>query len=141
MPYTQGALPQLGILYFIPKELLDLQDQRTGSHDFQTVIEIMESMSKWDNNTGTSEAHITKNVAVENRAFAMLICACVCVLRHLLKELPKDADVMETQRRWSFCLPPLPLEMTLLPLSSKASGLLPIACPLHVGSHNAERGR
>src|SRR5882724_12033940 len=104
----KGLFHNWGFYISCQKDSLNLQDC-----DFRTAIDIMESMSKWDNNTGTSEAHITKNVAVENRAFAMLICACVCVLRHLLKELPKDADVMETQRRWSFCLPPLPLEMTL----------------------------
>jgi len=70
----------------------------------------MESMSKWDNNTGTSEPDINKNVDVANRAFAMLICARVCVLRHLLKELPKDADAMEARRRWVLvqALPPCP---------------------------------
>jgi hypothetical protein len=41
--------------------------QATGSRDFESMTEIMKSMSKWD---GTD---ITKNVDVAERAFAMLV--------------------------------------------------------------------
>ena len=71
--------------------------QKIGSFDFSKAIGIMESMSKWDNGTGMSETIITKNVAVANCVFAMLICARVFVLKNLLKELPKDVDVMVAQ--------------------------------------------
>jgi len=46
------------------------------------------------------EADITENVEVANRAFAMLICTHVFVLRHLLKSLPVGADAMVARRRW-----------------------------------------
>ena len=76
------------------------QNLATGSRDFQTAIDIMKSMSMWDKGAGTSETDITKNVDVTNRAFAMLICARVFVLWHLLKKLPSDADVMVARQRW-----------------------------------------
>jgi hypothetical protein len=55
----------------------------------------MESMSQWDE---SSKADITKNVKMANRAFAMLICAGVFVLSHLLKKLPIGTDAMVARR-------------------------------------------
>jgi hypothetical protein len=91
--------------FYISCQLHDSQNATTGSRDFRMAINIMKSMSKWDKGTGTSEADITKNVDVTNRAFAMLICARVFVLRQLLKQLPlkklpTDADAMAARRRW-----------------------------------------
>jgi hypothetical protein len=57
-------------------------------------------MSKWDKSSGMGEADITENVEVAERAFAMLICARVFVLAHLLKKLPIGVDVMAARRRW-----------------------------------------
>jgi hypothetical protein len=81
------------------------QKQTTGSRDFESVTELMKSMSRRD---GTGEADITKNVAVADRAFAMLICARVFVLKHLLKNLPINTDATEARRRWVLAqvLPP-----------------------------------
>ena len=63
----------------------------------------MESMSQWDKSIGTGKANTT-NVA--HRAFSMLICARVFVLRHLLKNLPSGTDAMVARRRWVQVLPP-----------------------------------
>ncbi|KAM6495008.1 hypothetical protein JOM56_009631 [Amanita muscaria] len=59
-------------------------------------------MSKWDGdkNGQNNIKNNTKNVDVANRAFAMLICARVFVLKHLLEHLPLDTDNMVARRRW-----------------------------------------
>ena len=62
-------------------------------------------MSKWD---VAREADIAKNVDVADRAFAMLICARVFVLKCLLKNLPINSDATVARRRWVLAqvLPP-----------------------------------
>jgi len=59
----------------------------------------MESMSNWDRSTeGT--ANPDNNVDVALRAFAMLICARVFVLKCLLEKLPLGTDAVTARRRW-----------------------------------------
>ena len=70
------------------------QKRAAGSRDFELATKIIESMSQWDESIGTGEADIAKNVKVAHHAFAMLICARVFVLSHLLKKLPIGTDVM-----------------------------------------------
>ena len=79
--------------------------RRIGSSDFQAAIEIMTTMSKWDDKSGQNT---TKNDDVANRAFAMLICARVFVLKQLLERLPPNTDNVVARRRWIFAqvIPP-----------------------------------
>jgi hypothetical protein len=72
----------------------------TGSGDFKAATLIMESMSNWDGNAD--------NVDVAHRAFAMLICARVFVLKSLLEKLPSGTDAETARRRWVLAqvLPP-----------------------------------
>ena len=74
--------------------------QPSGSGDFKAATLIMESMSDWD-----GEAD---NVEVAHRAFAMLICARVFVLKSLLEKLPSGTDPETARRRWVLAqvLPP-----------------------------------
>ena len=60
---------------------------------------IMESMSNWDQSTGGA-ANSNHNVDVAHRAFAMLICARVFVLKCLLEKLPSGTDAVTARRRW-----------------------------------------
>jgi hypothetical protein len=76
------------------------QKRPAGSRDFATAAETMESMSEWDKSSGMSRPDVTKNVKVATRAFAMLICARVFVLKHLLENLPPGTDAMVARRRW-----------------------------------------
>jgi hypothetical protein len=89
----------------MPTAVGHLTDTGNCSCDFESVTEIMKSMSKWD---GTREAGITKNIDVADRAFAMLICARVFVLKYLLKNLPINTDATVPRRRWVLAqvLPP-----------------------------------
>lgn len=68
----------------------------------------MENMSNWDGGSDMGEANSTKNVEVANRAFQMLICARIFVLKELIKKLPKGTDPMVARRRWVLvqALPP-----------------------------------
>ena len=76
-----------------------------GSRDFESVINIMRSMSGWDPDT---EPNKLKNVSVANRAFAMLVCARVFVLKQLLDNLPINTDAEVARKRWVLAqaLPP-----------------------------------
>ena len=71
----------------------------------------MEDMSNWDHGCDMDKADSTKNVEVANRAFQMLICARIFVLKKLLKNLPQDTDPMVARRRWVLVqvLPPTSL--------------------------------
>jgi len=73
-----------------------------GSRDFISVMEKMSSMSIWDRSTAL-------NVDAAHRAFAMLICARVFVLKCLLEKIPPDTSVLTARRRWVLLqvIPPL----------------------------------
>ncbi|KAM6498411.1 hypothetical protein JOM56_006359 [Amanita muscaria] len=73
-----------------------------GSRDFEAATNIMMSMSKWDNAKGAD------NAKVAERAFAMLICARVFVLKCLLTNLPAGTDAVVARKRWVLAqvLPP-----------------------------------
>lgn len=51
-------------------------------------------MSEWDGSKDMGSPDFTKNVKVASCAFAMLICACVFVLKQLLENLPPGTDAM-----------------------------------------------
>jgi hypothetical protein len=53
----------------------------------------MSSMSTWDRSTG-------HNVDAAHRAFAMLICARIFVLKCLLEKIPPGTSVLTARRRW-----------------------------------------
>ncbi|KIM39923.1 hypothetical protein M413DRAFT_446839 [Hebeloma cylindrosporum] len=76
----------------------------TGSRDFKRATNAMMSIISWDA-TG-----VTKTIDVSNRAFDMLICARIFVLKQLLtsSHLPLDEDPMIVRRRWVLvqALPP-----------------------------------
>jgi hypothetical protein len=76
------------------------EDLAAGSYDFQKATKMMEQMSQWDDSIGTDKADNTKNVKVAYRAFAMLICARVFVLRQFMNKLPNGTDLMAARRRW-----------------------------------------
>ncbi|KIL64994.1 hypothetical protein M378DRAFT_105538 [Amanita muscaria Koide BX008] len=83
-----------------------------GSNDLKSATKIMTTMSKWDGdkNGQNNIKNNTKNVDVANRAFAMLICARVFVLKHLLEHLTLDTEDMIARRRWILAqvMPPFP---------------------------------
>ena len=70
----------------------------------------MTQMSGWDERTeetgGASGPEMNINVA--GRAFEMLICARLFILRHLLEKLPPGTDAITARRRWVFvqAMPP-----------------------------------
>jgi len=70
----------------------------------------MTTMSNWDGSTesGTDTRH---NVDVAHRAFAMLVCARIFVLKCLLEKLPSDTDAETARRRWVLvqAMPPIDL--------------------------------
>jgi hypothetical protein len=78
----------------------------SGSDDFKAVTEMLQSMSTW--HQGTSAADIFKNADAADRAFAMLLCARVFVLKQLVQRLPVDTDAIVARRRWILAqvLPP-----------------------------------
>ena len=94
----EGLCHNWGFYISCRRQSIGSQSQSSGSRDFETVTEIMESMSGRDK--GEEEICIAKNVDVANRAFAMLLCARVFVLRHLLKNLPIGVDAMVARQRW-----------------------------------------
>ena len=57
-------------------------------------------MSEWDGSKDMGGPDSTKNVKVATRAFAMLICARVFVLKQLLENLPPGTDATVARRRW-----------------------------------------
>ena len=63
----------------------------TGSCNFAFATELMANIGNWDRST-------KHNVDVAHRAFAMLICAHVFVLKCLLEKLPSDTDAETTRR-------------------------------------------
>jgi hypothetical protein len=78
---------------------ISCRPHQIGSSDFEWVTKIMTKMSKWDGDKNNIKNN-TKNVDVSSRAFAMLICARVFVLKHLLEQLPSNTDDMVARRRW-----------------------------------------
>ena len=72
-----------------------------GSHDFTVATELMTTMSTWGS--------CTQNRDAAHRAFAMLICARVFVLKCLLVKLPPDTDMETARRRWVLvqAMPPI----------------------------------
>jgi hypothetical protein len=70
-----------------------------GSSDFAHAITTMQTISNWDKTTeGTTDPN--QNVYVAHRAFAMLICARVFVLKCLLENLPPGTNAVTARRRW-----------------------------------------
>jgi hypothetical protein len=65
-----------------------------------SATEAMKDMSNWDPGCNMDKADSTKNVEVANRAFQMLICARIFILKKLFKNLPRDTDPMVARRRW-----------------------------------------
>jgi len=72
----------------------DYRKRASGSSDFLYAIEQMESMSNWKR--GTDDA----KVDAAHRAFAMLICARVFVLKCLLENLPAGTTAKIARQRW-----------------------------------------
>ena len=72
-----------------------------GSMDFVTATQMMTEMSSWDEcieKTDDVVNPVKTNVA--RRAFEMLICARLFVLKHLLEKLPPGTDAKTARRRW-----------------------------------------
>ena len=65
-------------------------------------------MSAWNAMNGTGDANVTKNAEVADRAFMMLICARLFVLKCIMKNLSTGTDPMVARRRWVLvqALPP-----------------------------------
>jgi len=72
----------------------------SGSDDFDVVSELMQGMSAWRTNDGKCTA--------AQRAFSMLLCARVFVLKQFMRYIPKDTDPAVARRRWVFAqvMPP-----------------------------------
>lgn len=64
----------------------------------------MQNMSSWR----TREANSDKSAAAANRAFAMLLCARIFVLKQFVRYLPDNTDPTVARRRWVLAqvLPP-----------------------------------
>jgi hypothetical protein len=67
---------------------------------------MLKSMSTWDQ--GISSANISKNAEAAHRAFVMLICARVFILKQLVQHLPVGTNATLARRRWILAqiLPP-----------------------------------
>ena len=70
----------------------------SGSDDFNVATEMLSSMSTW--HQGTNSADMSKNGEAAHRAFAMLLCARVFILKQLVQHLPVGTDVTVARRRW-----------------------------------------
>ena len=69
--------------------------------DFLTATQIMTEMSSWDERTEeTDDVDPDKNTNVARRAFEMLICARLFVLKRLLEKLAPGTDGETARRRW-----------------------------------------
>lgn len=77
-------------------------NRASGSHDFLTATKEMTEMSGCDECTEVTDGTIdpNKNTNVARRAFEMLICARLFVLKHLLVKLPPGTDAETARRRW-----------------------------------------
>jgi hypothetical protein len=89
----------MGTLYFMQR---CLKEPGGWLHDFLIATQTMTQMSGWDERTeetdGASDPE--KNINVARRAFEMLICARLFVLKHLLEKLPPGTDAKTARRRW-----------------------------------------
>jgi hypothetical protein len=74
------------------------QGPASGSDDFNVATEMLLSMSTW--HQGTSSADISKNAEAAHRAFAILLCARVFILKQLVQHIPVGTDVIVARRRW-----------------------------------------
>ena len=77
----------------------------SGSHDFETAVTTLQSMSSWNQNVG-------KNRDAAKRVFAMLLYARAFTLDQFLRRLPDQTDVREARRRWVLlqAMPPRTLD-------------------------------
>ena len=71
-----------------------------GSEDFLTAIRITKVMKDWGRSNSPGPPNSNKNVNVTDRAFAMLICARVFVLKRLLENLPMSTSGKLARQRW-----------------------------------------
>ncbi len=73
----------------------------SGSNDF---TELLQDMSTWT----TKSPDLSNNGPVTHRAFEMLLCARVFILKQLVQRLPVNTGVTVARRRWVFAqvLPP-----------------------------------
>ncbi|KAF8338350.1 hypothetical protein F5887DRAFT_1137571 [Amanita rubescens] len=76
----------------------------SGSNDFTEATEILQSMST----LSTKSPDLASNGPVARRAFEMLLCARIFILKQLVQRLPVNTDVTVARRRWVFAqvLPP-----------------------------------
>jgi len=76
----------------------------SGSDDFTVATQMLQSMSSWRE----GPAHLSNNGTAARRAFAMLLCARVFILKQLVQHFPAKTNVTDARRRWVLAqvLPP-----------------------------------
>ncbi|KAM6495491.1 hypothetical protein JOM56_008197 [Amanita muscaria] len=76
----------------------------SGSDDFTIATQMLQSMSSWR----PEPPNLSNNGAAARRAFAMLLCARVSILKQLVQHFPGKTNVTDARRRWVLAqiLPP-----------------------------------
>ena len=76
----------------------------SGSNDIMVATQMLHSMSSWR----TEPSDLSKDDSAVHRAFAMLLCARVFILKELVQHFPVETNVANARRRWVLAqvLPP-----------------------------------
>ena len=76
----------------------------SGSNDFTIATQMLESMSS----RRTEPTDLSNNGTAAHRAFAMLLCARLFILKQLVEHFPAETNVTDARRRWVLAqvLPP-----------------------------------
>ena len=77
----------------------------SGSNDFTVATQMLQSMSSWHTDPPDS---FNNGTAAARRAFAMLLCARLFILKQLVQRFPTETNVTDARRRWVLAqvLPP-----------------------------------
>ncbi|KAM6500713.1 hypothetical protein JOM56_003727 [Amanita muscaria] len=76
----------------------------SGSNDFKVATDMLQTMSDWR----TSSSDLSNNDSVAHRAFTMLLCARVFILKQLVQHFPDNTKITDARLRWVLAqvLPP-----------------------------------
>ena len=77
----------------------------SGSNDFTVATQMLQSLSSWHTDPPDS---FNNGTAAARRAFAMLLCAHLFILKQLVQRFPAETNVTDARRRWVLAqvLPP-----------------------------------
>jgi hypothetical protein len=85
----------------------DKRPKQDGSDDFRKAVELIPSLSDW-REVGEDSGHFISRAQAADRAFTMLLCSRVFVLKAFIDQIPRNACSQDARRRWILAqaLPP-----------------------------------